>query len=123
MTSKDEFAGHTPGPWAHQKEGVRFVIVHEGGYGSALVHAATTGLHYDNEANAKLIAAAPRLLSEREELREALAELVALKNLIEDCALVSLKDRAKMMADYEKRKPLAWERARTLLNKIEAKHG
>lgn len=59
-TPRDSRAAHTPGPWTYQHEGVRYVIEAGGEVGKVGV-ACTAGLHYDNEANARLIAGAPDL--------------------------------------------------------------
>lgn len=61
-------AQHTPGPWAYVRnpESTRWIIDSE----PAHAIACTAGFEPDNEANARLIAAAPELLEALEELAE-----------------------------------------------------
>lgn len=61
---------HTPGPWTVRKDAIKFLITAKDN--SGIAH--TSGLHYDSEANARLIAAAPELL---EALIELKAQLLA----------------------------------------------
>jgi hypothetical protein len=60
---------HTKGPWVHRKEGVCYSIDAHDKVGRAVV-ARTSGLHYDNESNARLIAAAPDMLAVLERLAD-----------------------------------------------------
>ena len=67
-------ATHTPGPWTYTRnpENTRFVIDSEPGRALAV----TAGFECDNEANARLIAAAPETAAERDRLKEINAELL-----------------------------------------------
>jgi len=55
-------AQHTPGPWSYKAEGGRFIIDNQPGRAIA----CTAGFEPTNEANARLIAAAPELLEAAE---------------------------------------------------------
>lgn len=73
------YAGHTPGPWAIRRGHSIVEIITAAG----LRIAQTAGDNYwsnfssEADANARLIAAAPDLLAERDRLRASDAELVA----------------------------------------------
>lgn len=61
---------HTPGPWAANFEAGRYVITYQAELGPRMALAITGGHFPDHEANARLIAAAPELLSVLLELKE-----------------------------------------------------
>lgn len=48
-------------------------------------------------------------------LYSALAELVALKAMKDELSLMLLREEGGMGLDYDRRKPLAWQRARELV--------
>ncbi|MBK7646148.1 MAG: hypothetical protein IPJ12_03045 [Betaproteobacteria bacterium] len=48
-------------------------------------------------------------------LRAALAELVALKDMKDQLSFMLLREEGGMGLDYDRRKPLAWQRARELV--------
>ena len=78
------------------------------------------------ESNAALTANLWHLKSVRDEslqearrdakqLRDALAELVALKAMKDEMSHMLLREEGGMGLDYDRRKPLAWQRARELV--------
>ena len=90
-------AGHTPGPWctAEGTSGTHYGKVHILACGSGAMCVARARDRYDDrdgvgpsfeqaEANARLIAAAPALLAERDALR---AEVAELREALEDVEL------------------------------------
>ena len=98
---------HTPGPWAYTKSvnfGHESFNIHQAdgaGYTPYMSDVGTTELGEDmeiQEANARLIAAAPQML-------EALDELV------------DLKDRRHMLAieRYQQARERAWEKCRAAI--------
>ena len=80
----DEFEGHTPGPWLIGRGADGWPIVHTAPdsfspSGQGVAHVCKRPMCQDHEANARLIAAAPELLDERDRLRaeaEALADVI-----------------------------------------------
>ena len=62
----EAFEGHTPGPW--------FIDMTQPG--KAVVYGPNGSCKEEHQANARLIAAAPDLLRERDEARALVAELV-----------------------------------------------
>ncbi len=73
--SDGEFEGHTPGPWHYMQVGIPFTGFEvmqrvEKGFGTGIAR-----LPIMNERNAKLIAAAPALLAERDTLRQRVERL------------------------------------------------
>ncbi len=65
-------------------------------------------------------AAMLREIAERHALRAddlyaALAELVALESMKDELSLMLLREEGGMGAEYDRRKPLAWARARELV--------
>ncbi len=65
---------HTPGPWSATFEDYRWVIDCQGEFGPKKALAVTAGFYPKNEANARLIAAAPELLEALKVSRAAIAE-------------------------------------------------
>ena len=63
------------------------------------------GCEPDNEA----------MLERAKALREALTELVTLKDMKDQLSLMLLREEGRMGEDYDRRKPLAWDRARALV--------
>lgn len=59
---------HTPGPWYQREQGSE-IEIKSGIYTICMVHNYS-GLHETNEANARLIAAAPELLEELIKIKE-----------------------------------------------------
>lgn len=90
QTRPQPMAGHTPGPWqvTHLRRGTDYVNAFRvsgpaDGRAECEPLFETAFPHNDhNEANARLIASAPRLLQENAELREALA------GLFRECAMI-----------------------------------
>ncbi len=71
-TQPDEFEGHTPGPWT-----VKQARDDGGGWHICAGDIIVARIFWDGEKeNADLMAAAPGLLAERNQLRAAVAELV-----------------------------------------------
>jgi len=68
---------HTPGPWIATFENDRWVIDCQGEFGPKKALAVTAGFYPTNEANARLIAAAPELL---EALKKAEAMLIDIEH-------------------------------------------
>lgn len=86
-TDTETFKGHTPGPWtfpeAHDKRHSRIVIMAEAARPAHPIIADSVFRHghvdYETaKANARLIAAAPTLLAERDALRAMLRKALAL---------------------------------------------
>lgn len=126
MTTK-----HTPGPWEASAMGyeshpiyirANYQLKRDGRlHGSAGAIAKIPASSFHNiDANARLIAAAPELL-------EALDELVACKALKERIAIhqqllvheteEEFQEMDCVMADYARRHPAAWEKARAAIAK------
>lgn len=80
----DEFAGHTPGPWVADGNRVDSAecFVAETNHPSLAVR----------NANTRLLAAAPRLLRERNEARAELARVTKERNQVRD-TLLAVRDR------------------------------
>ncbi len=82
-SKQDEFAGHTPGPWQEGRSDMATVVdgtKSKWVYSQDGQYVAVASGHVDGEwecvmANARLIAAAPRLLRERDEARADNAKL------------------------------------------------
>ena len=81
VTARREFEGHTPGPWEASE---RPIMDREANGNPWYTHRIVPPLGHSGpvalvseEANAALIAAAPALLRERDELRAALEAYVA----------------------------------------------
>jgi hypothetical protein len=80
-----KYAGHTPGPWQ---------VSHVGGTWRHSVHSEAKSIcttanttaedHDEDEANARLMADAPKLLAERDRLREALNQLIERTDIAEE---------------------------------------
>lgn len=64
-----------------------------------------------NSARRKIV----EMHRENAALRAALAELVALKDMKDQLSLMLLREEGGMGLDYDRRKPLAWQRARELV--------
>lgn len=60
-------------------------------------------------------AEAEGLREERDALHAALTELVTLKRMKGELSLMLLREEGGMGLDYDRRKPLAWQRARELV--------
>lgn len=60
-------------------------------------------------------AAAKALREERDALHAALVELVTLKRMKDELSLMLLREEGGMGLDYDRRKPLAWQRALELV--------
>ena len=80
----DEFKGHTPGPWRvepRQAHGTRVTAIAPVAWCGTNMSVGANGCQSISEkqayANARLIAAAPDLLAERDALRARVAELEA----------------------------------------------
>ena len=80
----DEFKGHTPGPWGvepRQAHGTRVTAIAPVAWCGTNMSVGANGCQSISEeqayANARLIAAAPDLLAERDALRARVAELEA----------------------------------------------
>lgn len=121
---------HTPGPWQfggfelYEGSGKRFNISQAEGaaftYGYSDVAQTIEGERLSvQEANARLIAAAPELL-------DALRELVACKRMKEQIAIQQglvietdedMEEMDRIMSDYARRQPRAWENAALILAK------
>lgn len=115
MSDKD-FAGHTPGPWTVRSD--EFIV--EAPDGLEVCRApdecdnegGTRFIYRQNyRANARLIAAAPQLLADRQELVEVLRESLA---LLEECAEELVPSALSPMS-------AAMTRARSLLSRIQSK--
>ena len=61
----------------------------------------------------KLMAEA--IAQKHDALNAALAELVALKEMKDELSLMLLREEGGMGIDYDRRKPIAWQRARELV--------
>lgn len=72
MAASTETVKHYPGPWRFEREGKDSYSVRPGTTGGLVAHVTESILWYDapqvTEANARLIAAAPDLLAELEDL-------------------------------------------------------
>ncbi len=95
-----EFEGHTPGPWRTYGS---FVTAPYQPGSPSVAEAYPTPQHghskYTSAANVKLLAAAPTLLRQRDELVEALREIVV---LAESDAIASIEALAvKTLAAVE----------------------
>ncbi len=55
------------------------------------------------------------LRDERDALRAALTELVALNDMKNEMSHMLLREEGGMGIDYDRRKPIAWQRARELV--------
>lgn len=73
---------HTPGPWGAISDGKIITMT-----GTRVVVASTTGGfgHEVQEANARIIAAAPETAAERDKLKVINAELLAALKMARDC--------------------------------------
>ena len=86
-----QFEGHTPGPWmiSHIGKQWNHAIHTEDGIRVATTKAVEEDGHDENEADARLIAAAPDLLAECDRLRDAL------RNLYDTCGTPSAKGQVE----------------------------
>lgn len=117
----------TPLPWAWEsvphQQAKRIVSIDTGATVAAVIAEREDAIYLANCAMDY-----PQLVADRAALVEALRELVACKDmkdfLDEDGtksamdAVLTPGDRADRMAEYRKRKPLAWQLARALLARI-----
>lgn len=114
-------SAHTKGPWTVRKPApgdTSWGVTDPDGYWIATAHNCVGSALATGETNAPLLAAAPDLLA-------ALLELVACKELKDridaaDLSLYSIADAERandMQAEYDRRKPLAWEAARAAIAK------
>lgn len=60
-------------------------------------------------------AMAEAIAQKHDALHAALAELVALKDMKDELSLMLLREECGMGIDYDRRKPIAWQRARELV--------
>jgi hypothetical protein len=94
----DKYEGHTPGPWGIDRIAATHVVA-AGGRGICSTGAYSTNQEHpdkiasENEANAHLIADAPLLLRQREELLEALNKIQNIRHS-EEHALLMVDDIA-----------------------------
>ena len=79
MGFMSDYTGHTPGPWNENaiRALLRFGRKNDGDWDSS-IYWENENLNMPSDADARLIAAAPELLAERDRLREALKEIAAL---------------------------------------------
>ena len=90
---------HTPGPWTYttNPENTRFIIDSE----PAHAIACTAGFESNNEANARLIAAAPELLESAKELASHVREMCRVFRIPEPTASLDRYDAAIAKATGE----------------------